>query len=203
MALEDVRAADDAGSHPLERLRAWLEEARTRGVRMPEAATLATATPDGAPSARTVSIKRVDRQSLAFGTALDGRKSAELAANPRAALTFWWEASGRQVRVEGRVEAAGREESERVWSERGRANRLATLVSRQGELLTDRGDLELAYERADAEYGDHIPRPDDWGVYRVIPDTIEFWQEDGRRLITRERHTRRANGRWSCELLQP
>lgn len=188
---------------PLDRLRAWLEEASAGGVRMPEAATLSTSTPAGAPSARTVSVKRVDERGLAFGTALGSRKAAELAANPRAAMTFWWESAGRQVRVEGRVEAAGREEAEQVWSERGRENRLATLVSRQGEVLTDRRELELAYDLADAEYGDDVPCPDDWGVFRVVPDMVEMWQEDARRLVVRERYRLGADGRWSCDLLQP
>jgi pyridoxamine-phosphate oxidase len=190
-------------SDPLDRLRAWLEDARVSGVRMPEAATLATATRDGEPSARTVSIKRVDRNGLAFGSATDGRKAAELGANPRAAVTFWWEVLGRQVRVEGRVDATRREEAERVWSERGRSNRLAALVSRQGEVLADRRELELAYERADLEHGDDPPCPDSWGVYRIIPATVEFWLQDSRRLITRERYTRRADGSWICELLYP
>ncbi len=170
---------------------------------MPEAATLATATRDGAPGARTVSIKRVDQDGLAFGTTLDGRKAAELATNPRAALTFWWEALGRQVRVEGRVVQAAREEAELLWSERGRSNRLATLVSRQGEVLADRRELERAYDRADSEQGDDPPCPTNWGAYRIVPETIEFWHEDRRRLIVRERHTRGADGRWLTELLQP
>lgn len=192
-----------AAADPLDKLRTWLEEARVSGVRMPEAATLATATREGVPSARTVSIKRVDQSGLAFGTALGGRKSAELDVNPRAALTFWWEVLGRQVRVEGRIVAAGRDEAELLWSERGRSNRLATLVSRQGEVLAERRELELAYDRADSEEGDDPSCPSNWGVYRIVPETIEFWLEDRRRLIVRERHTRQAHGRWLCELLYP
>jgi pyridoxamine 5'-phosphate oxidase len=188
--------------HPADRLRAWLAEARASGVRMPEAATLSTASGAGVPSARTVSVKRVDERGLAFGTSLGGRKAAELGANPHAALTFWWEAAGRQVRAEGRVEAASRAEAEKVWAERGRANRLAAIVSRQGKTLDDRRDLEAAYERADAEHGDEIPCPLDWGVYRLVPGAVEFWQEDERRLIERELFTREGDG-WTRVLLQP
>jgi pyridoxamine 5'-phosphate oxidase len=188
---------------PLTRLRTWLDEARDAGVAMPEAATLATATADGTPSARTVSVKVIDDRGLAFGTALTGRKAAELAENPRAALTFWWEPVGRQVRVEGVVERAPREEAERVWAARGRENRIATLVSRQGEPLVDRNDLERAYERADAQHGADVPCPEDWGVYRVIPRSVEFWQDDDRRLVARERHSVAADGVWSRQLLQP
>lgn len=188
---------------PLDRLRTWLDEARAAGVRMPEAATLSTSTRDGGPSARTVSVKRIDERGLAFGTALDSRKVAELEANPRAALTFWWESAGRQVRVEGTTEAASRAETEQIWAERGRQNRLATLVSRQGEVLDDRRDLELAYARADTEHGDEVPCPDDWGALRVVPEMVEFWEEDERRLVVRELYALAEDGSWSRELLQP
>jgi pyridoxamine 5'-phosphate oxidase len=189
-------------AHPLDVLRTWLAEAREAGVRMPEAATLSTASAAGVPSARTVSVKRVDEHGLAFGTSLRGRKAAELEANPHAALTFWWEPAGRQVRAEGRVEETSREEAEEVWSERGRANRLAAIVSRQGEILGGRRDLEEAYEKADAAHGEDIPCPPDWGVYRLVPGAVEFWREDERRLIERELYTREGEG-WTRVPLQP
>lgn len=190
------------GQDPIERLSAWLEDARASGLDQPEAATLSTASAGGVPAARTVSVKRVERRGLAFGTTLTGRKAAELAANPRAALTFWWEAIGRQVRVEGRVEALPRDEVEALWAERGRANRLATVISRQGEPLASREELEAAYDEADAAYGDEIPCPHDWGAFRVVPETVELWQQDDRRLIVRERFTRAGDG-WRSTLLQP
>lgn len=191
-------------SHPSDLLQAWLAEAREAGVRMPEAATLSTASAAGEPSARTVSVKRVDERGLAFGSSLRSRKASELGENPRAALTFWWEPAGRQVRAEGRVAVASREEAEAIWSERGRANRLAALASRQGEVLLDRRDLESAYEEADAAHGEEIPCPPDWGVYRLIPNAVEFWQEDDRRLIERELFTRAEAGEsWKRVMLYP
>ncbi len=191
-------------AHPADLLRVWLTEAREAGVRMPEAATLSTASAAGVPSARAVSVKRIDERGLAFGSSLRSRKAAELSVNPRGALTFWWEPAGRQVRAEGRMEEASREEAEEVWSERGRANRLAAIVSRQGEVLGDRRDLEFAYEQAEAEHGEEIPCPSDWGVYRLVPEAVEFWQEDERRLIERELFTRADGGEgWTRVLLYP
>lgn len=191
-------------SPPSDLLQAWLAEAREAGVRMPEAATLSTASANGVPSARTVSVKRVEERGLAFGTSLHGRKAAELMANPHGALTFWWEAAGRQVRAEGRVEEASRQEAEEIWSERGRANRLAALVSRQGEVLGDRRDLESAYAEADAAHSEEIACPPDWGVFRLVPEAVEFWQEDDQRLIERELFTRTGDGlSWKRTMLYP
>jgi len=191
-------------SDPVERLRAWMDQARAAGLRMPEAATLSTVAGDGGPSARTVSVKRVDDAGLVFGTSLTGRKSDELRREPRAALTFWWEVAGRQVRVNGRVEDVPRAQAEQIWNERGRANRLVTVVSRQGQPLASRAALEDAFAQAAARFGDGpIPCPPDWGAYRLVPAAIEFWQEDEHRLIERELFTRRADGGWEATLLQP
>jgi len=191
-------------SDPVARLRAWMEQARAAGLRMPEAATLSTVAGDGGPSARTVSVKRVGDAGLVFGTSLTGRKSDELRCDPRAALTFWWEVAGRQVRVEGRVQEVARAEAEQIWNERGRANRLATLASRQGQPLASRAALEDAFAQVAARFGDGpIPCPPDWGAFRLVATAIEFWEEDERRLIARELFTRGAGGDWEATLLQP
>jgi pyridoxamine 5'-phosphate oxidase len=178
--------------------------ARAGGVRMPAAATLSTVTLEGGPAARMVSVKRVDAHGLLVGTSLASRKSAELRAQPRAALTFWWEPLGRQVRAEGRVEPVAREEAKALWDERGRANRLVTLISQQGRPLASRRALEEAFARGSERFGDGpIPCPHDWGAFRVVPDAIEFWQEDERRLIERELFVRGPRGEWESTLLQP
>jgi pyridoxamine-phosphate oxidase len=189
---------------PLARLAGWLADARMAGLAMPEAATLATASRDGTPSARTVSVKRLDESGVVFGTSLASRKSAELDANPRAALVFWWEPTGRQARVEGRVELVSRAEAEAIWEERARANRIATIVSRQGAPLEDRAVLRAAFAEAVRRYGDGpIPCPEDWGAYRVLPDLVELWEQDEDRLVWREEFRRVADGAWVRTLLQP
>lgn len=191
-------------SDPVAKLRAWMDGARAAGVRMPEAATLSTVASDGAPSARTVSVKRVDDGGLVFGTSLASRKSAELGAQPRAALTFWWEPVGRQVRVDGRAEPVGRAEAEAIWSERGRPNQLITAVSRQGRPLPSRDLLEEALARASQRYGDEpIPCPEDWGALRLVPEAIEFWAQDEQGFIERELFVRGSGGGWTGTLLEP
>ncbi len=188
---------------PLALFREWFEAARAAGVQAPEAMTLATASADGAPSARMVLLKAADEDWFVFYSGYDSRKGSELAANPRAALVFYWQPLGRQVRVEGPVERAAAEESDAYFAGRPRASRLAAWASEQSRPLASREDLDRRYAELEAEYeGRDVPRPDRWGGYRLRAEAIEFWQHRDNRLHDRIRYTRAREG-WRAELLSP
>ena len=188
----------DLDAEPVAQLRAWLEEARAEGIELPEAMTLATATSDGAPSARTVLLKDAGERGLSFFTNYESRKGAELAENPRAALVLYWHALGRQVRVEGDVERLAAAESDSYFVSRPPGSRRSAAVSPQSRVIGSREELELAA----ATLGDDVPRPESWGGYLLVPSLWEFWQHRLDRLHDRFRY--RPGGRgWIVERLAP
>jgi pyridoxamine 5'-phosphate oxidase len=171
---------------PLEVLGGWLDEAREDQALTPEAMTLVTATADGRPSARVVSLKRLEAAALVFTTALWTRKVEELRLNPQVAVIFHWPALGRQVRIEGRAGVAERELAEELFAGRPRERQLQALVSRQGEAIEALDPLRERLERLRAENADGpIECPSDWGAVRIVPERIEFWQEAEDRLHDR------------------
>jgi pyridoxamine 5'-phosphate oxidase len=188
---------------PMEILGRWLKEAEEAGVPAPRAMSLATATGDGRPSARLVSLKRLTDDALIFTTALWTRKIGELRDNPHAATTFYWPALGRQVRVEGRAEIAERALAEELFAERPRSHQLQAHVSRQGEEIEGLDQLRRRLEALRAELGEGpVPCPDDWGAVRLRPDRIEFWEEGEDRLHSRRLYEAGADG-WRQSLLAP
>jgi len=188
----------DLDRDPLRQFESWFDAAREAGVRAPEAMALATAAPDGAPSARMVLLKGADERGFAFFTSYESRKGSELEANPRAALLFYWEPLGRQVRVEGMVERVSAEESDSYFASRAPGSRAGAAASRQSRPLADRAELD----RAVAALGDDVPRPEWWGGYRVRPERYEFWQHRENRLHDRFRYDRDGL-RWSIQRLYP
>jgi pyridoxamine 5'-phosphate oxidase len=187
---------------PLAQFHAWFADARA-ALEQPDAVALATATPDGRPSVRMVLLKRADEQGFGFHTNLDSRKGVELAANPRAALLFHWQPLGRQVRIEGAVEAAPAQESEAYFRTRPLPSRLAAWASPQSRPLADRAELERRYAEATARFeGDDVPLPPHWGGFRLVPDAYEFWQHGEHRLHDRLRYERAGAG-WRRERLAP
>jgi pyridoxamine 5'-phosphate oxidase len=192
----------DLDPDPAAQLRRWLEEAREAKIELPEAMTLATATPDGAPSARMVLLKDVDADGLSFFTSYASRKGAELAGNPRAALVLYWHACGRQVRVEGIVDKLPEEASDAYFRSRPLGSRLSAAVSPQSAVVGSRGELEDAAEQLGREAGEDVPRPESWGGYRLVPMMWEFWQHRLDRLHDRFRY-RPAGGGWIVERLAP
>ena len=188
---------------PLTLFRSWLDEARAAMGYDAEAMALATATPDGAPSARMVLLKGLDERGLVFFTNYSSRKGRELEDNRRAALLFHWPAVGRQVRVEGPVARVDRGESEAYARSRPRASQLSALASPQSEVVPDREWLERQVEELDREHaGRELPLREDWGGYRVEPDTWEFWENRDNRLHDRHLYTRTGDG-WRVERLAP
>lgn len=192
----------DLASEPLEQFRRWFEDARG-ATREPNAMTLATVDPAGRPSARTVLLKGIDDRGLTFFTNLESHKARELAANPRAALVFWWEPLARQVRFEGEVERVGDAEADAYFATRPRGSQMGAWASAQSTVIPDRAALEAAEQACQARFGDGpVPRPAFWGGFRLVPERVEFWQGRVNRLHDRLRYTRTATA-WRVERLAP
>lgn len=198
---------DHVADDPIEQFRFWFDEALDAEVREPNAMTLATAAPDGSPSARIVLLKGVDDRGFRFFTNYDSRKGTELAQTPHAALVFWWPPLERQVRVEGKVERLPDAESTEYFHSRPRGSQLGAWASPQSHVVESRAALEAKLEDVTAEYEerDTIPRPTHWGGYVVRPSAIEFWQGRPNRLHDRLRYRRPApsTDEWTLDRLAP
>ena len=192
----------DAGDDPFALFTRWFEQALSSGVPEPNAMTLATATPDGRPSARIVLLKGCDERGFVFFTNYDSRKGVELAVNPHAALVFHWVDLARQVRIEGAVTRVTDAESDVYHASRPRGSRLGAWVSPQSQVIPDRSFLENKLPELEAKYPTEIPRPPYWGGFRVVPEMIEFWQGRQNRLHDRIRFVGRGTA-WLRERLGP
>ena len=197
------RPLDEAGvdPDPLRQFAAWFDEAGPAGVRAPEAMALATAATGGSPSVRMVLLKGFDERGFVFFTGYESRKGQELVENPRAALLFYWDPLGRQVRIEGPVERAPEEESDAYFRTRPRGAQISASVSPQSRVVESRAGLEALAAELEAR-GVELPRPPAWGGFRLAPETYEFWQHRANRLHDRLRY-RRADGGWIVERLAP
>ena len=193
----------DLDRDPLRQFERWFAEAREAGLAAPEAMTLATATADGRPSARMVPLKAADERGFGFHTNYESRKGTELAANPHAALLFWWQPLGRQVRVEGLVARVPAPESEAYFRTRPLASRIAAWASPQSRPLAGRAELDRLYAEAGARFpGENVPLPPHWGGQRLVPEAYEFWEHGDDRLHDRVRYERDGDG-WRRERLAP
>lgn len=198
--LSEARADPD----PIRQFDRWFADAIAAGLKLPNAMTLATATPDAVPSARVVLLKDVDEQGFVFYTNYDSQKGRELEANPRAALCFYWSTLDRQVRISGSVTKTTREESESYFHTRPVDSQLGARASNQSAVIESREVLEEKMRQLVREYeGGEVPLPPYWGGYRLAPEVIEFWQNRLSRLHDRLRYTRQPGGNWLIERLSP
>jgi pyridoxamine 5'-phosphate oxidase len=194
---------EDAGTDPLALFDDWYRAARRAGLFLPESMVLATATADGAPSARTMLLKGFDERGFRFFTNYESRKSEELEDNDRAALVFTWGVLQRQVRLQGRVERLSEEESREYFATRPRGSQLGAWASQQSSAVPDRETLDAQFKECEERFrGSEVPLPPFWGGYRLIPHTIEFWQGRANRLHDRFRFVREAGG-WKVSRLSP
>ncbi|TMI81762.1 MAG: pyridoxamine 5'-phosphate oxidase [Bacillati bacterium ANGP1] len=188
---------------PAVQFRAWLDEEVAAGLRLPVPMLLGTATRDGQPSARTVLLNRFDARGFAFYTNYESRKGRALAENPRGVLLFVWAGHARQVCVEGPVEKLSAAESDEYFRGRPRDSQLSAWASRQSAVIGGREVLDVRVRELEEQFRDRpVPRPPYWGGYRLIPETIEFWQGRTNRLHDRLRY-RLLEGRWRIERLSP
>ncbi|MBN3943336.1 MAG: pyridoxamine 5'-phosphate oxidase [Nostoc sp.] len=190
--------------NPFIQFKKWFAQALAAQLPEPNAMTIATATPDGKPSARMVLLKDFDERGFTFFTNYNSHKGQELAENPQAALVFWWAELERQVRISGYVEKVSETESDQYFHSRPANSRLGAWVSNQSEVIDSREVLERRLQEFQSKYeNQEIFRPPHWGGLRVIPTEIEFWQGRPSRLHDRLLYSRLDNGTWNIERLSP
>lgn len=190
-------------SEPIKLFTEWLEEAKKLGLREPDAATVATCTKDGIPSARILLLKNFDEKGFCFFTNLTSRKGKEIHDNPHAAVCFFWDAILRQVRIEGAVERVSEKDADDYFARRERGSQIGAWASKQSHVMENPEDLPNRIKEITTQFeGQVIPRPPFWSGFRVVPKTIEFWQSGEFRLNTRILYTKTPSG-WGAERLYP
>jgi pyridoxamine 5'-phosphate oxidase len=195
-------SSGEPDANPLCELGSWIEEAREEGVPQPGSVAFVTVAEDGRPSARTVTLKRLEDDALIFSTALWTRKAREIEARPGVSLLFHWPALGRQAHVAGTATLAEPELAEELWRERDLPHQLQSVVSRQGEPIEDLEPLRARLDHLTRVQETAPTRPPDWGALRVRPEAIELWSEAPDRLHERRLYERDGSG-WKITLLSP
>lgn len=189
---------------PIKQFQLWLDDAIDARLPLPEAMTLATATPEGRPSARMVLLKQADQDGFVFFTNYHSPKAQELESNPYAALVFYWPQLDRQVRIDGQVERTSAEESQLYFQTRPRESQIGAWASPQSSVIAGREVLEQRAQELEEYYRDRaIECPGHWGGYRLHPDKIEFWKSRPGRLHDRILYERLSNGTWTIKRLAP
>lgn len=194
----------DTDPNPLAQFRVWFDEALKSEIIDVNAMSLATATPNGEPSARIVLLKDLDDDGFVFFTQYDSAKGRELALNPRASLLFYWAPLERQVRITGTVARVARGVSEKYFATRPIESQWAAWTARQSSEIATRDALEQQYADVKRRFTDQpVPCPPDWGGYRVSPERMEFWQGRPGRLHDRLLYTLQRDGSWTRSRLAP
>ncbi len=195
---------EDLEKQPVSLFTNWLREAEQAIIPHANAMTLATVDAQGQPAARIVLLRGFDERGFCFYTNYGSDKGQHLSTNPHAALVFFWPQLKRQVRVEGRVEIVPESESDSYFASRPRGHQLSAHASRQSQVIDNRAILEHLQKTAEERFaGQEVPRPEDWGGYRVVPVRIEFWQEGEDRLHDRWRYYKEPGQGWVSERLSP
>ncbi|WP_037880009.1 pyridoxamine 5'-phosphate oxidase [Streptomyces sp. NRRL F-5727] len=197
--------AADLAPEPMQQFGTWFKEtAASPAIHEPNAMIVSTATPEGRPSSRTVLLKHYDDAGFVFFTNYGSRKGTELAANPYVSLLFPWHPLARQVIVTGRATRTGRDETAAYFRTRPHGSQLGAWASEQSSVIASREELLARYEELAARYPDseQVPVPPQWGGFRVVPETVEFWQGHENRLHDRLRYVRGTDG-WRVERLAP
>lgn len=211
MSVSDIRKSYDKGAlneaelnpDPIKQFRIWLDEALETNILEPTAVALATASAVGRPSLRMVLLKGVRDEGLVFYSNYESRKGKELAANPQAAMTVYWDALERQVRVEGSTKKLPRGDSRDYFKSRPRGSQIGALASPQSQVISGREVLEKKVEDLSGAYGEgEVPLPENWGGYLLRPDLVEFWQGRPSRLHDRLRY-KLIEDSWAVERLAP
>jgi pyridoxamine 5'-phosphate oxidase len=193
----------DVDADPIVQFSKWFNDAVAAKVPEPNAMTLATVGAGGRPSVRIMLIKDFDHSGFTWFTNYQSRKGQELQQNPYAALMFFWIELERQVRIEGRIEHLSHAENDRYFNSRPLQSRIGAHASAQSRTIADRASLDAQFDQAQAKFGEHPPRPEHWGGFRLMPDRIEFWQGRPSRLHDRILYSKKADGAWVLERLQP
>ncbi|MBR7778578.1 pyridoxamine 5'-phosphate oxidase [Undibacterium rugosum] len=211
MSIADIRkdyqqaslSEGDVQADPFAQFGIWFQQALTADAAEANAMSLATVNAQGRPSSRIVLIKEFDERGFCWFTNYDSAKGADLETNPHAALLFFWTALERQVRIEGRVEKISAEENDSYFFSRPLGSRQSANASQQSQPVAGREVLEQQLQAVIAQFGEHPPRPEHWGGYRLIPERLEFWQGRASRFHDRIVYTRNADHNWSISRLQP
>lgn len=194
----------DLDPDPIAQFRSWFAEAQAARGAEPNAMSVASADTSGRPSVRTVLLKGLDERGFVFYTNYESDKGRSLDANPRAELLFYWSELERQVRISGHVERTSRDETEAYFRSRPIGSQVGALIAPQSQIITTRDDLDQRYRELQEQYQTGgVPLPDHWGGYRVVSETIEFWQGRKNRLHDRLRYRRDGQGAWVIERLAP
>ncbi|MEU3534299.1 MULTISPECIES: pyridoxamine 5'-phosphate oxidase [Streptomyces] len=205
----DGLAEQDLATHPMDQFARWFEDAARAALHgtlyEPNAMVVATADAEGRPSSRTVLMKQFDTEGFVFYTNYDSRKGRDLTANPYVSLLFPWHPLARQVIVTGGVRRTGRDETAAYFRTRPHGSQLGAWASAQSAVIGSRAELDAAYAELADRYpeDERVPVPPHWGGFRVVPQSVEFWQGRENRLHDRLRYTARPDGTWGVERLSP
>jgi pyridoxamine 5'-phosphate oxidase len=194
--------ASSVNKNPYKQFAKWFSEVMKSGFLEPNAMTVATASPGGRPSARILLLKGFDERGFVFFSNYKSRKGKELEQNPYASLLFYWDRLERQVRIEGKIEKITKEESEAYFNTRPYKSRLGAWASDQSSVIGGRSVIIKEFLKYMLKFKTHVPLPEKWGGYRLIPDTFEFWQGRPNRLHDRIRYKKNKDG-WKIERLAP
>lgn len=188
---------------PIAKFALWQEEADKCGLRLPEAAALATAQANGQPSIRMVLCRGVDERGFVFYTNTESKKANELSQNPHSAMCFYWMPLGKQVRIEGPIEPVCDEEADSYFATRDRGSQISAWASPQSRPLSGRFELEKKVAKYVLKFAvGKVPRPPFWSGFRIRPESIEFWEERPFRLHDRVLYKRVEDG-WTVQKLYP